>query len=273
MKISVLGCGWLGFPLAQHLLNQGHSIKGSTTSNDKISILSQADIEPYLLSLPDDIDSDKLNPFLESDILFLNIPPARGDKNVTESYPSLIKSIADKVAASSIKWVIFASSTSVYNSNGGFTEESDAKPGSAARPSGEAVLKAEEILQNNSSFTSTIIRFGGLYGYERHPVRYLAGKKNMKEPAKPINLIHQDDCIRIIEAIIKQDKQNEIYNAVSDGHPPRQEFYRASAIHFGLEPPEFDDGPTASDRVVSNRKLKEELDYRFRYPNPLDHTA
>lgn len=263
----------MGFPLAQHLLNQGHTIKGSTTTENKVSILSQADIEPYLLSLPDDIDSDKLDPFLESDILFLNIPPSRGDKNVAESYPSLIQSIAEKVAVSSIKWVIFASSTSVYKSSGGYTEESDAKQGSAARPSGEAVLKAEEILQNYSSFSSTIIRFGGLYGYERHPVRYLAGKINMKEPGKPINLIHQDDCIRIVETIINQDKKDEVYNAVSDGHPPRREFYRASAIHFGLEPPHFKDGPTISDRVVSNRKLKKELDYRFRYPNPLDHTA
>ncbi|MEZ7854793.1 MAG: SDR family NAD(P)-dependent oxidoreductase, partial [Cyclobacteriaceae bacterium] len=30
--ISILGCGWLGLPLARQLVQQGHQIKGSTTS-------------------------------------------------------------------------------------------------------------------------------------------------------------------------------------------------------------------------------------------------
>lgn len=27
--ISILGCGWLGLPLGQHLVQQGYHIKGS----------------------------------------------------------------------------------------------------------------------------------------------------------------------------------------------------------------------------------------------------
>ena len=30
-KIGVLGCGWLGFPLAKDLIKQGFKVKGSTT--------------------------------------------------------------------------------------------------------------------------------------------------------------------------------------------------------------------------------------------------
>lgn len=29
--VSILGCGWLGLPLAEQLLAEGYSVKGSTT--------------------------------------------------------------------------------------------------------------------------------------------------------------------------------------------------------------------------------------------------
>jgi 3-hydroxyisobutyrate dehydrogenase-like beta-hydroxyacid dehydrogenase len=31
-SISILGCGWLGVPLAKHLIQKGFSVKGSVTS-------------------------------------------------------------------------------------------------------------------------------------------------------------------------------------------------------------------------------------------------
>ena len=49
-QISILGCGWLGFPLAQALLKAGFSTKGSTTSIDKKEMLEKAgfkDVNEY----------------------------------------------------------------------------------------------------------------------------------------------------------------------------------------------------------------------------------
>lgn len=273
MKISVLGCGWLGFPLAQELLRMGHTVKGSTTTENKLSLLEQAGIEPYLLVLPDDLTNSESDSFWDADILFLNIPPSRNSSDIVDHYPNLIKQIKTKVENSSIKWVIFASSTSVYSKDNGLFGEQDALFGETSRDSGEAVLRAEYILMENGSFHTTILRFGGLYGYNRHPVRYLAGKKNLKDPTKPVNLIHQDDCINIVKTIIEQDKKDEIYNAVSDGHPPRRTLYDSAAKHFELEPPEFLDTQSNGERIISNKKLKHELNYSFIYPNPLDHTA
>ncbi len=271
MIISVLGCGWLGFPLAQNLLSEGFTVKGSTTSEKKLKEIKQAGIEAYLLELPKQIDEEESKKFWSADILFLNIPPGRGNETVEKDYPQLVQKIADKAKKEGIEWIIFASSTSVYSPLGGITKEGDAKSGSAARPSGEAVLKAEDIL-SKSGLDTTIIRFGGLYGYGRHPVKYLAGKKNLSDAAKPVNLIHQTDCLNIVLEIIRQDKKNEIYNAVSDGHPPRKEFYKSAANHFNLPEPEFNSEKKENYRVVSNDKLRQELGYAFSYPNPMDHT-
>lgn len=272
MTISVLGCGWLGFPLAQKLMSEGFNLKGSTTSEKKFKEIKNSGIEPYLLSLPDQIEDSSSKSFWDADILFLNIPPQRGSDSVEKDYPDLIKIITQKAKSEDIKWIIFASSTSVYSSEGGVTHEDEAKMGNASRPSGEAVLAAEEVLKN-SGMDSTIIRFGGLYGYGRHPVKYLAGKKDLSGASKPVNLIHQTDCLNIIHEVIKQDKKNEVYNAVSDGHPPRKEFYKSAAQHFNLTEPGFSsENGDKQYRVISNNKLKHELGYTFSYPNPMDHT-
>jgi nucleoside-diphosphate-sugar epimerase len=59
-------------------------------------------------------------------------------------------------------------------------------------------------LQGNSRFKTTILRFGGLIGEDRNPIRFLAGRENLENPDAPINLIHQTDCIGIILRIIEK---------------------------------------------------------------------
>ena len=49
--ISIIGCGWLGLPTAQYLLQQGYPVKGSTTTPSKLSILEEKGITPHLLQL------------------------------------------------------------------------------------------------------------------------------------------------------------------------------------------------------------------------------
>lgn len=271
MRISVLGCGWLGFPLAQHLLREGYAVRGSTTSREKCTLLKQAGIEPILIQAPDSLGPED-DDFWKADILFLNIPPGRGDQDIERTYPKLIRTVLDRAEKCGISWVIFASSTSVYSSAGGLTHEDEAIPGSASRPSGEAVLKAEAVIKEAAP-DYTILRFGGLYGYDRHPVKYLAGKKELSDPMKPVNLIHQVDCIRAVDEVIRQKKRNEVYNVVSDGHPPRKAFYQSAARHFELPLPEFCGCNNEKDyRIVSNEKLKNDLKFEFSYPNPMDHT-
>ena len=50
-KISILGCGWLGFPLAKALITKGFSVNGSTTSVEKLPILENSGISPFLINV------------------------------------------------------------------------------------------------------------------------------------------------------------------------------------------------------------------------------
>lgn len=269
MKISILGCGWLGLPLARNLLKKNHLVKGSTTTSSKLSTLEEEGIEPYLITFNPELEGNNCSSFWNSDVLVLNIPPGRSRENTIEFHTAQIQSVIDHIRVSTIGRVIFISSTSVYPESPGVVKESDTVAGKAARDSGNALLQAEAKLKENKEFDTTIIRFGGLYGYDRHPVKYLAGKQNLEKAKAPVNLIHRDDCIQITDQIIEEEITGEIFNAVSDGHPPRKMYYRAAAKAMGLEPPTFKKDTEKNYKVVSNRKLKEKLGYHFKHPNPM----
>lgn len=270
MNISVLGCGWLGLPLASQLIEDGHMVKGSTTTEEKLDTLKSENISPCLLTLNPELECDDPEKFFNSDLLILNVPPGRRRENVIDFHTSQVESVISHLKKSSIQFVIFASSTSVYPKQGGVMEEEDATSGEATRDSGEALIKAERMLMTQDNFDTTVVRFGGLYGYDRHPANYLAGKKDVSGGNAPVNLIHRDDCINILMEIINQDVRGEIFNAVSDGHPPKNQYYKIIAEQAGLEPPSFLPDSGTNYKIVSNRKLKTKLGYRFTYPNPLD---
>ena len=265
MRVSILGCGWLGTPLAEHLIKRNHHVKGSTTSPEKINLLQKKSIEPYLVRLSPALeDPETAQPFWDTDILIINIPPGRSRENVHNYHRRQIKSIVDAISDSSVKQVIFVSSTSVFPSTPGKVTETDTIPGKAVRDSGNALLEAETMLMKSENFNTTVVRFGGLYGGDRHPAKYMAGRKNLGKADAPVNLIHRDDCIAIITQIMEEKITGEVFNAVADAHPTRKEYYSNAAKKLGLEPPTFAEDDTGNDyKVVSNEKLKKMLGYQF----------
>lgn len=270
MTISILGCGWLGLPLAEYLRDQGHLVKGSTTSPEKLELLKGKNIIPYLLKFDPELTGDEDINFWEADVLVINIPPNRSNSKGNDFFHRQVKAMTENITSSSISFVIFVSSTSVYPAKQGVVAEMDAEEGKAARDSGNKLLKAEELLRSQTAFETTVIRPGGLYGYDRHPVNSLAGRQGLERGNAPINLIHRDDCINIIHHIIEEQITGEVFNGVSDGHPPRKMYYPAAAERMNVNPPTFKDDDGEGYKIVSNRKVKQVLGYTFKYPNPMD---
>jgi len=266
-SISILGCGWLGLPLAQHLIKHGFMVKGSTTTESKLSLLKESKIEPYLLTASDQCQGEGISSFFQSRILFLNIPFRRNldDPNL---YKKQIDAIVLHVAASPIEHVIFASSTSIYPAT--IKEALEDGPIKPDNPRSEALYGVEQSLSGHQDFQSTIIRFSGLYGGKRKIGRVLAGRTGLIDANSPVNLIHLKDCVEIVTQLIEKDVRGEIINACSDGHPTRKEIYTKASIHYGFEPPQFSDLPATRTKIVSNAKLKKSLGYVFQHPDPMD---
>ncbi len=264
--VSILGCGWLGLPLARYLVDAGYFVRGSTSSPEKISTLQENHIHPFLIRCTPQCEGSNIASFFSSKVLFLNIPFKRHLVD-PRFYEQQIRSVVKAVCTSPIEFVIFASSTAVYPETLSLaTEDETFLPDN---PRSQVLYDVEQFLLNNSSFQTTVIRFGGLYGPGRPLGRFMAGQKGLTHGSKPVNLICLEDCVRIVAIIIAKDIRAEIFNAVSDTHPTRQLLYTRAAQSLGLEAPVFREEPSGSYKIVSNAKLKKALDFVFQHSDPM----
>ncbi|WP_367756408.1 SDR family oxidoreductase [Flavobacterium sp. WC2430] len=267
-QISILGCGWLGLPLAKALVEKKFIVKGSTTSVEKLSTLENGGIQAFLLALDSESVPDILSTFFEgSETLIIAIPPKLRGKNKDYSDAnnnSFVKKIANLLPLleqSSIQHLLFISSTAVYGEANAVVDE-HTKP-IPVTESGKQLLAIEELLVENTHFKTTILRFGGLIGNDRHPARFLAGKENVDNPEAPINLIHQDDCIGIILKIIERNIWGDTFNAVTPFHPSREQYYTQKALENNLVPPKFNHDKVSEGKTILSDKLEQTLQYSF----------
>lgn len=272
IKISILGCGWLGLPLAKSLLSKGHEIKGSTTSESKLDVLKNAGISPFQIQLESHQIIGTIEDFLkETNVLVIDIPPGLRREFSTSlemTFVNKVKTLIPFIEKSGIQKVVFVSSTSVYGD--GFqiveiTEETQPNPDTE---SGKQLVIAETILQSNSYFKTTVIRFGGLLGDDRHPIKFLAGRTNVENPDAPVNMIQREDCIGIIEEILKQVQHdnwewNQTFNAVAPQHPTRKAYYHKKAEIFNLPLPTFAEDSESKGKIISSEKVETILGYSF----------
>jgi len=259
-KISFLGCGWLGLPLAVDFSRKGWQVKGSTRSKEKIVQLRNQGIEPYEIDL-NDLEKIDLE-FFDSDILFLNIPP-RNKENNDSYHLSHHNQLLDLVRSSPISWVILVSSTGIYPNTNRVVSEKDASNSEKSR-GGVNLMEIENTWLGIEKIDTTVIRFAGLYGPNREPGRFFEGKTGIPGGNNPINMIHLDDCIGVIECIVEKDLKNEIFNACSPNHQSRKDFYKEQASKLNLDPPSFLKNHT-DWKIVSCEKLICKTGYNFKY--------
>lgn len=271
-RISILGCGWLGFPLAKRLLGSGitSQLKGSTTSEHKLDQFAAAGIDGYLLLLNPEagLDVSISESFFDSDLIVISIPP-RMSQNVAGNYSAQMRMVAEAIRQSPAKDVVFVSSTGVYRDLSQTAVESDVQlPEHSAQP--EMVAAENAIAALRPEKTVTILRLSGLLGYNRIPGKYVQGQKEMTTGDIPVNYIHRDDATAIIKSIIEQGIQNETFNITAPFHPTRSEVYVDSCAQFGWEAPTFKKPEVQPPfKVISGDKFSKTYQYEFRYPDPL----
>ncbi|MCK0160943.1 SDR family NAD(P)-dependent oxidoreductase [Allomuricauda sp. F6463D] len=236
-NIGIMGCGWLGLPLAKTMIEKSYIVKGTTTSARKMELLQDAEIDPFQINLSETGISGDIVGFLSNiGTLIINVPPKlRGTH--TESYMEKMKYLSAEIQKSDVSYVLFVSSTAVYgNAEGEVTEATLPQP---VTESGKQLLESEKLFQNQEGYKTTIIRFGGLIGTDRHPVNMLSGRHNLNNGDYPINLIHLNDCIHMIVTILEHAYWGELFNGVYPYHPKKQIYYFEEAQKRGLPTPSY----------------------------------
>jgi len=264
--ISILGCGWLGLPLAKNFIAGGFLVKGSVTSSEKLDLLHNSGVLSYQVMLAENSIAVSDSGFFDCDVLIIAIPPRRVN-DIERIFPAQIEHLIPEISRSGIEKVIFISSTSVYPENLQTAQEDDKLP--PEKSSGKAIVLAENLLLRQKAFRTTVLRFGGLIGADRNPARFLLKAEHAIANA-PVNLIHLDDCIAIIHAIVEKECWGEIFNACCPEHPFKLDFYGKAAEISGLPVPKISHNPETY-KIVDSSKLLRILGYQFKYPSPMDY--
>lgn len=264
MNISILGTGWLGLPLGKALIEAEHSVKGSVTRREKMEQLQEAGITPYQIKVfTEGIQGDLTSFLADAEVLIIDIPPGLRSEPEAD-FVGKIGRIIDYIEKSAVEKVIFVSSTSVYEDREDFPEYTEEDEANGTSEAAKQLISSEKMLLKNEHFKTTVVRFGGLVGPGRHPVKYLAGKTGIKNPKAPVNLINQEDCIKIILQIIKKDVWNITLNAAYPEHPTKEDYYTRAAKEQNLKPPEFDQTGFSKGKKISSVRLKEVLGFEFK---------
>lgn len=249
MKVLIIGCGWLGLPLAERMIQEGHQVFGSSTNVTKLHTLEIKGITPFLYNGDEFAHLPEWSN--EIDCAILNFPPSK-----TQNYPKQIEKLLEQLPPTCK--IIFTSSTSVYQDVEGEVDER------GAVEKNHPVYEAEEKIKNsNKKFT--ILRLAGLIGGERHPVKYMSGK-TYEDGNTLVNLVQRDDVIQAIISVINHEKWQKVFNICYPEHPKRVDYYCQKATDFNILKPNFILSDKTGKKINGNTI---QIELNFSYANPL----
>ena len=277
MRVLIVGCGYVGLPLGVELVRLGHEVYGLRRNASAESELKAAGIQPLFGDVTKPETLARLPH--EFDWVVNCVAAGGGAEDYRQVYLQGTRSLIEWLAPNPPKKFIYTSSTSVY----GQTDGSQVKESSPTEPSVETakiLVETEKLLLAavaEREFPAVILRVAGIYGPDRgHGFKqFLKNEARMEgNGSRFLNMIHRDDLIGCIIAALKSGRAGEIYNAVDDEPVSQMNFFRWLAGTVGKYPPQSEPENSAENRKrgvtnkrVSNRRLKMELGYQFKYPN------
>ena len=273
MRVLIVGCGYVGLPLGAELVRQGHEVFGVRRTNATGAELKSAGIRPVAADItrPDEL-ARLPAPF---DWVVNCVSSNQGGvEEYRQVYLNGTRNLIERLAPTPPRKFVYTSSTSVY----GQTDGALVKETSPTEP-GKVLVAAEKLLLGATAerkFPAVILRVAGIYGPGRGHLflQYLRNEvKIAGQGERLINMIQRDDLVGIIIAALKNGRPGEIYNAVDDEPVAQVHFFRWLSETLGKWMPPFAAEPENGDRKrgvtkkkVSNRRLKMELGYQFKYP-------
>lgn len=252
-KIVILGCGWLGKLTGEALIKDGFQVFGSYRSENSKRDIEKLKIEPIHLDLQD-ISQYSMKFIGDVDYALIMFPP-KSSPRYSENLVQLASYFSAKTK------FVFTSSIGVYPKlSGTFNEDSEVLSEKLS-----PLVSAENKLRKYLKNRITILRLGGLFGPNRHPIKYIQGKEFEDDGTTPINLIHSSDVTKAIRKIIESDSFGRIYNLVFPDHSQKKEYYSQAAEKLKLSPPKFGSTPSI-DRKINGNRIEAETSFRYTFP-------
>jgi nucleoside-diphosphate-sugar epimerase len=275
MSTLIVGCGYLGRHVGRLLATRGERVWGTARSPTRAGELVSAGIEPVFADVTQP-DSLSVLPSAKRVVYCVGSDRVGGHGFRTVQVEGL-ENVLKRIPAPPER-LIYASSTGVYGqADGSWVDESS--PTEPTRDNGRVLLEAEALARRwaaDSGARLVVLRFAGLYGPGRVVGQGLIerGEPVAGDPERFLNLVHIEDAAAAVVAALQFPDPDPVY-LVSDDRPvTRGEYYSLLARLLHAPAPRFEvagdpAGGTrdASDRKVSNRRLRSRLGVVLTYPD------
>jgi|GEM_PF-3514749 len=244
MKIALIGHGWLGHLFKRYLMD---------TYPKQFEFFLTRNLNSDSESMAFNINNDEVPKELRAcDFIFFLIPPSKCD-----SYPLAIQKVL-KAKNKKARFILI-SSTSVFSNNQKECDES-----TPPQPESQRSINISEAERVALEAHQWVIRSGGQYGANRHPVTFLAKKTQIEGGLNPVNMIHSSDLVRILALPIFKDDCPQIIHAVSPHHQSKEDFYTNEANKLSLKLPPFLREKSSSKKVIP--QYLRDIDFKFLNP-------
>jgi len=242
-KVGIIGCGWLGYRIAENISGQ-YEVYTTTSTQDKIEKLTSRGFKPTIVSFSDEKilkDPGQWEVLSTLDIIIITVPFSKKG-SLSNSLHNLFSFIGDFKGQ-----LFYMSSTGVYpNIEKEFLEDDV----SSDAVSGERMMK-EKYPQVN------ILRLAGLMGDQRLLRNFKVTNLNFA-----VNHIHYADICIVLEKMIERQLKSKVYNVVAPFHPAKSEVINAQNNI------EYSEKCEVKGKKISSSKLSSELDFVFKFPDP-----
>jgi nucleoside-diphosphate-sugar epimerase len=304
-RVLIVGCGDVGMR-AVPLLQGRYRIFAVTSDPQRVASLREAGVVPLVANLDQPASLRRLAS-LAPRVLHLAPPqntgsrdrrtrgllhvlsratPARHAHAVGLGHPrqAYIDSILPDRDVRARRVLIYASTSGVYGDQRGALVYEHTMP----RPTTDRAVRrvdAETAIRrfgNCMRWRTTILRIPGIYADNRLPLERLARGTPALQPADDVytNHIHADDLARIVVTAMTRGRPQRIVHASDDSRllmgeyldlvaertglpkPPR---LSRDAVRSGVSPVQF--SFMSESRQLDNRRLRNELRIRLRYPS------
>ncbi len=268
MRVLILGCGYVGLPLGQALVGQGHEVHAVRRRPDTLDELEAAGLHPHAADLTRRETLDTLPGSF--DWILHTASSSRGDADVhravfVDGTENLIDWLTITKAHSRL---LFTSSTSVYpQTDGGWVDEEC--PDKPVAGTGKNLAVAEEMFLEWPA-GATVLRVAGIYG----PGRGYLYRQFLKDEAmldgdgnRWLNMIHRADVVGAI--LCAMENEPGIYNVADDEPVTQHDFFAWLSELLGKPmPPAGSRAPGKRARThkrVANERLRA-LGWQLKYP-------
>jgi nucleoside-diphosphate-sugar epimerase len=269
MKVTILGCGYVGVAVARYWQQKGDWVVTATTTRS--SRVSSLEAIAQQVAIVKGNDTKRLKSILQNQEVILLTMGARG-ASYEETYLQTAKTLVALLPElPSLRQAIYTSSYAVYGDRQGqWVDESS--PVAPANANAEILAQTEQVLlaATRENFKVCILRLGGIYGEGRELVKIFGRAAGTTRPGQgqdASNWIHLADIVGAIDFALQHQLQG-IYNLVDDSHLTTGELLAGVLEKHGL-PPVIWDASQPSQRPynakVSNQKIKD-AGYQFLRP-------